>query len=147
MESRECLACGKLFCPRAQNPTQTYCTKKTCQRERRRRWQQFKRDTDPAYVDNQTRAQQAWMERNPDYWRDYRSTHIQYAEDNRTKQLVRNFKNRSGMIAKMDASNPEYAQLNGFYRLIVLPNQLIAKKNAWNVFLSILPAPLLGRHP
>lgn len=29
--------------------------------------------TDPDYRDNQSRSQRAWMDRNPDYWRTYRS--------------------------------------------------------------------------
>ncbi|MCH8618158.1 hypothetical protein [Undibacterium sp. TS12] len=140
MENRACLACGQLFSPRPQNPAQTYCTKKACQQERRRLWQQIKRDTDPDYVDNQARAHQAWLERNPDYWKQYRSAHPQYAEDNRAKQLVRNYKNRSCLIAKMDASNSANSELNGFYQLILLPNQMIAKKNAWTVYLSLLSA-------
>lgn len=37
-------------------------------RERRRQWQRLKLRIDPDYQDNQTRAQQAWTRRNPDYW-------------------------------------------------------------------------------
>ncbi|HTD06802.1 hypothetical protein [Undibacterium sp.] len=147
MEYLECLACGELFQPRPQNPTQTYCTKKACQRERRRRWQQIKRNTDPDYINNQLHAQHAWMARNLGYWRAYRSLHPQYAEGNRAMQLVRNYKNRSSMIAKMDASNSVKAAPTGLYRMILLPHPLIAKKNAWNVFLSLLPEPLLVKHP
>jgi len=139
MEQRECLACGKLFLPRSQNPSQTYCSKKSCQRERRRRWQQLKRETDEDYVDNQARAQQAWSARNPDYWRTYRNQNPQYVDDNRAKQLVRNYQNRVNLIAKMDASKSRQTISSGLYRLILLPSQLIAKKNAWNVFLSLLP--------
>lgn len=139
MEHRECLACGKLFLPRSQNPTQTYCSKKSCQRERRRRWQQLKRETDQDYVDNQARAQQAWSARNPSYWREYRRLNPQYAEDNRAQQLVRNYKNRSDLIAKMDASTSSKTLSSGLYRLILLPSPLIAKKNGWNVYLSLLP--------
>ncbi|HQZ03714.1 MAG TPA: hypothetical protein PKW99_13785 [Thauera sp.] len=29
--------------------------------------------TDPDYRDNQSRSQRAWLDRNPDYWRTYRS--------------------------------------------------------------------------
>jgi hypothetical protein len=29
--------------------------------------------SDPAYRDNQSRSQRAWLDRNPDYWRTYRS--------------------------------------------------------------------------
>ncbi len=136
METRVCLACGKLFLPRPQNPWQAYCSKKACQRERRRLWQQAKRSSDQDYRDNQKHAQRAWRDRNPDYWREYRRLHPQYAQVNRTRQLVRNYKSRAGLIAKMDASNPVFTALTGLYKLIVLPTPLIAKKNAWMVFLS-----------
>jgi len=128
MGHRECLACGKLFLPRSQNPTQTYCSKKTCQRDHRRRWQQLKRESDQDYVDNQARAQQAWSARNPDYWRTYRSQNPQYVDDNRAKQLVRNYQNRANLIAKMDALNSRKALSSGLYRLILLPEPVIAKR-------------------
>lgn len=138
MENRKCLACNKLFQPRPQSPDQTYCSKKTCQRERRRQWQQCKRESDPEYLENQNRAQKAWIERNPDYWRDYRNRHPQYVEENRAKQLIRNFKIRSSVIAKMDASNPGHAIPNGVYRLIALTSPVIAKKNGWTVSLTLI---------
>ena len=40
MEMRRCAACGKAFRPRSQVPDQRYCSALTCQRVRRRRWQQ-----------------------------------------------------------------------------------------------------------
>lgn len=136
MKSRICLACGELFSPRPQNPAQTYCSSKTCQRERRRRWQLAKRECDQDYRDNQKLAQRAWRARNPAYWRKYRRQHPKYVEANRAQQLVRNYKNRTGMIAKMDASGADFSKPAGLYELTILPTQLIAKKNAWIVFLT-----------
>ncbi|GGC83475.1 hypothetical protein [Undibacterium terreum] len=136
METHACPACGKLFLPRPQNPSQAYCSSKGCQQERRRRWQQAKRENDEDYRDNQKRAQQAWKTQNPSYWRDYRRLHPQYAEANRAQQLVRNYKNCSILIAKMDASTQHNSMHAGLYKMVILPGPLIAKKNAWMVFLS-----------
>ena len=102
MENRQWVACGKSFQPRPQVPEQTYCSAPDCQRERRKQWHRQKLQTDPDYQDNQLRAQQAWMQRNPDYWREYRESHPEYAERNRTQQQGRNAKDTAHPIAKMD---------------------------------------------
>ncbi len=138
MENRECLSCGKSFQPRPQNPEQTYCNNPDCQRVRRRRWQKSKRQNDPDYHENQNRAQQTWMERHPDYWRDYRARHPQYTELNRAKQQIRNGENRKGVIAKMDASNSNFPPPSGIYRLIAMSPFKIAKMDAWTVVLTVV---------
>lgn len=133
MESKHCAACGQSFQPRPQNPQQTYCPSRTCQRERRRKWQNFKRKTDPDYQDNQARAQQAWGNRNPNYWREYRETHPEYAERNRAKQCDRNPRPQNASIAKMDASIPTIPLPSGIYRLSLIASDGIAKMDVWTV--------------
>lgn len=59
MKSKRCAACGQAFRPRPQVSQQCYCSAPACQRERRRRWQQAKRQSHPDYHDNQARAQRA----------------------------------------------------------------------------------------
>ena len=108
MEIRQCAACGHVISAASQVPQQCYCAAPACQRERRRRWQQAKRQSDPDYHDNQSRAQRAWRKRNPDYWREYRRDHPQYTERNRTQQRERNDRRREPLIAKMDASTPVF---------------------------------------
>jgi hypothetical protein len=61
----------------------------------------MKRLADPDYAENQLRAQRAWLARNPDYWKTYRSKNLPYSESNRGKQQQRN---RRQSIAKMDAA-------------------------------------------
>ncbi|NMQ29939.1 hypothetical protein E4Q23_20565 [Candidatus Accumulibacter phosphatis] len=75
MEFRQGEACRQLFRRRPQNPDQCFCSAAACQCERRRRWQAAKRQSDPDYRENQKRAQKAWAERHPDYWRAYREQH------------------------------------------------------------------------
>src|SRR6202047_3873761 len=57
MEIRRCAAGGHAFRPRPQVPNQRYCSAAACQRERRRRWQREKRESDADYCENQARAQ------------------------------------------------------------------------------------------
>jgi len=99
------------------NPLQTYCASASCQRERRRRWQQARRQSDPDYRDNQSRAQDAWAARQPDYWCEYRQTHPQYSERNRRLQQERDSRRRERLLAKMDVSTRETPVPTGIYRL------------------------------
>ena len=141
MESVRCAACGKVFRPRPQVPQQCYCAAPACQRERRRLWQQAKRQSDPNYQDNQTRAQRAWRDRNPDYWSEYRRTHPQYSERNRTQQRERNDRRRERLIAKMDVSTPVFPIPSGIYQISHAPSAGIAKMDAWTVQITLLPTP------
>jgi len=117
MQRRRCKACGHTFQPRPQVSEQRYCRRSECQRARRRSWQTAKRESDPDYRDNQLRAQRAWLERNPDYWREYRRTHPNYRERNRLLQRERNHDRTEPVIAKMDASTPELPLTSGIYRI------------------------------
>ena len=67
MSTRRCIACRNRFRLLLQAPDQNLCSAPACQRERRKRRQRLKRATDPAYRDNQARAQKAWLDRHPDY--------------------------------------------------------------------------------
>lgn len=62
MTKLSCIHCGARFLPVPQVPNQTYCSKPDCQKERRRQWQKSKRQSDPDYRDNQSRAQKAWTD-------------------------------------------------------------------------------------
>ena len=84
MEKKQSVTCGELFKPHLHGPHQSYCSAPDCQHERRRQWQRLKLQGDPVYQDNQSRAQQAWSQRNPNYWREYREVHPQYVECNYT---------------------------------------------------------------
>jgi hypothetical protein len=118
MNGKSCKGCGELFQIRAQNPNQTHCSKKSCQSERRRLWQRNKLKTDPDYRENQRNAQQAWQERNKQYWQKYREEHPSYAEQNRISQRRRNNKQNVEAIAKMNMSIPVQFPCSGTYQLI-----------------------------
>ena len=95
MAKQRCAACDCLFEPRRNVPQQRYCSKRACQRTRRRRWQRQKLKADADYRANQAAAQQRWRERHADYWRRYRQIHPEYAERNREQQRERNRRRRS----------------------------------------------------
>lgn len=137
MANKHCAACGQPFQPRPQVPQQSYCAAPDCQRERRRQWQRLKLRTDPDYQDNQTRAQQAWTERHPDYWRKYRASHQEYVQRNRALQQKRKAKAASGAIAKMDASNPLPLLPSGIYHLRLVTDDGLAKMDVWTVEITV----------
>lgn len=138
MESKRCLACGCVFHPRPQNPRQSYCPATPCQRERRRRWQRAKRRKDTDYRENQRSAQQAWLRRHPDYWKQYRATHPESVEKNRLRQRQRRRVAAAGRVAKMDVSAPDFPLASGTYRLIRLAPGRVAKMDAWMIKISLL---------
>ena len=133
MESKQCAGCGKSFHPRSQTPKQNYCSAPECQRERRRRWQQARRQNDPDYQENQARAQTTWVGRHPDYWREYRRTHPEYSERNRNLQQHRDVRRRERLLAKKNASPQETLVPSGIYRLTPVTRDDLAKMDAWMV--------------
>src|SRR5258708_38338102 len=141
MEFPRFVAGGQVFRRRSQIPLKGYCAEPACQRERRRRWQRAKRQSDPDYQDNQARAQRAWQKRNPDYWREYRREHPQYRERNRAQQNERNTGRHDPLYAKTDASAPVFPVPSGIYRIRPMPATRIAKMDAWTVEITLLSAP------
>ena len=109
-------ACRRLFLPNPHVKNHRYCSKKDCQRVRRRHWQRHKMKNDPDYRDNHRDGQQSWVERNRDYWRRYRALHPDYVKRNRLLQRERDRKRRN--LAKMDASEQISPLKPGSYYLI-----------------------------
>lgn len=136
--ARRCLACARLLQLVPQVPDQSYCSSEACQRERRKLWQRDKRQDDSAYQANQAKAQRAWSQRNPDYWKLYREAHPEYAERNRQQQQKRNLERRSGNIAKKNVSPAAPPLASGVYRLSAEGDGLIAKMAAWIVKITLI---------
>jgi len=137
MEGRRCAACSKVFRPRSQVPEQMYCREAPCQRERRRRWQRAKRHSDADYRENQAHAQHAWAEGHPEYWREYRRTHPEYAQINRVAARRR----QAERFAKMDASKAVSPVPSGTYRLVPATAPEFAKMDAWIVEMTLISRP------
>jgi hypothetical protein len=138
MECRRCASCGQVFRPRAQVPQQRYCSLASCQRERRRRWQQSKLKDDADYRANQRQAQRAWAGRRGDYWREYRAKHPDYTDRNRLEQRRRDRGRRSARLAEMDASTPINGVPSGTYRLLAATGGELAKMAAWTVKITVI---------
>lgn len=145
MESRQCAGCGKHFHPRRQSPKQGFCSEAACQKERRKRWQAGKRQSDPDYRENQARAQAKWAKANPSYWSAYRQSHPEYAKRNREQQRERDARRRvTPMLAKSDAWTPETGVPSGIYRLIPVTGEALAKSDAWMVRITEVSRPCVG---
>jgi hypothetical protein len=138
MECRWCASCGQAFRPRAQVPQQRYCSLASCQRERRRRWQQSKLENDADYRANRRQAQRAWADRHGDYWLEYRAKHPDYTDRNRREQRRRDRGRRSAPLAKMDASTAINPIRSGTYRLLAQAAGDLAKKDAWTVEITVI---------
>lgn len=139
MTKLRCVYCGTGFTPVPQVPNQAYCSKPDCQKERRRQWQKNKLQSDPDYRDNQSRAQKAWTDKNPDYWRKYRQGSLDYGnplKDEQDSQLPES-RNKS---VKMDSLNPHQifrvALHDGVFRLRVLAEPDGVKMDVWIVELA-----------
>lgn len=140
MGIKRCLACGDAFPIRPQSPDQSYCSAPECQKQRRKLWQQEKRQTDADYRQNQARAQRNWLDGQPDYWQRYRENHPEYTERNRENQRARSAARRAVSVAKMDASTPSSALMSGIYRLSALQPSGVAKMNSWIVEITVVKA-------
>jgi hypothetical protein len=137
MESKYCVACGQSFLSRPQVPHQTYCSASNCQRTRKQQWQRNKLQVDPDYKENQGRAQKAWHQRNPGYYRQYRTSHPDYAARNRSQQHTRNTKTKPNPIAKRDVSNRLNPLPCGLYQVRSVSGSAIAKMDVWIVELTL----------
>jgi hypothetical protein len=109
-----------------------------CQRERRRRWQRSKLQTDADYRANQVQARRAWADGHGDYWRGYRAKHPEYTDRNRLEQRRRDRRRRAARLAKMDASTPIHPVPSGTYRLLPEADTDLAKKDVWTVKITLI---------
>lgn len=141
---RRCAACGQVFKVLPQVPDQSYCAEPACQRERRKLWQRARRLEDPDYRENQARAQEAWLARNPDYWREYRRRNPEYTRQNRERQRARLQEARDNAPASTNDAELVDLLESGLYRLRLLAIDRFAKMDV--CFLVEL-APVRGEVP
>jgi hypothetical protein len=111
-----------------------------CQKERKRLWQLRKRHEDPDYKDNQNRAQHAWSEANPLYWREYRDAHPGYEQKNRSQQTERNARAEGNLKTDVELPATQLLPKDGLYVLIDESSDDVAKKDAWLVRLTLVSA-------
>jgi hypothetical protein len=123
----------------------SYCSKRECQKERKRLWQKRKSSEDNSYRESKADAQRKWSSAKTGYWKEYRANHPDYVKRNREKQQERNRKRprkraspESGVIAKMDTLTPQNIIPFGRYRLVPLATGVIAKTDALIVEIGIV---------
>ena len=139
--TKQCKACGKSFQPHPKVPGQTYCSSAECQRERRRRWLEEKRQFDADYQGNEPQKIEQWRNEHPDYWKQYRLDNPDYANRNRNLQQTRNQRSRNPMIANV-YELPELSPLaSGRYRLIPVIADVIANEYELIVEITVLSIP------
>jgi len=142
MKKKVCEHCRCTFFPSRSN--QKFCTNQTCRGSRKRQWQSKKVRTDEDYRAAQKEAHARWLEKNPDYYRNYRKRNSTYTRCNQLQQRVRN-RCRRGVrssqfhekIAKMETKRPV---VTGIYQLVAVgpDGNLIAKMDASYVQLTEL---------
>ena len=77
--------CKRLFEPDPRVKNQRYCGEKDCQQARKRKWQKDKLAADPDYKANQRDCQKDWLQRHPNYHKQYRQNHPAYL---RARRLI-----------------------------------------------------------
>ncbi len=130
-----CICCRRTLPANPRCKNLEYCGGKSCQRERKRRWQARKMATDPDYRENQREAFTSWCERNPDYWRLRR-------QEKRRKAACLPASKESGMAngsVKMDTFRHDFRQdfhvNSGDYLLV--PSDV--KMDALKVKIIVIP--------
>ena len=107
MKKKVCEHCRCTFSPNRSN--QKFCMNQTCRRSRKRQWQSKKVRTDEDYRAAQKQAHARWLEKNPDYYRNYRKRNSTYTRRNLLQQRVRNRCSRGVCISRFKpAPIPEF---------------------------------------
>jgi hypothetical protein len=141
-----------LFIP-PRNPQQQFCSRRLCQNARKSNWRRAKHKNDPDYRENQNHACKRWRKKNPDYWKQYRSTHPLYTDNNRQQQKQRKqmlgkkslggsetspFANGTPQFANSDAYPSKNPVKAGTYQLVPVPCPGFANSDALIVEISVI---------
>ena len=145
--SSRCKCCGRRFSQRPQNPDQKYCSRKPCQNARRQRWRRAKRSCDADYRANQYDSQRRWLEKHPEYWRNYRAQHPEYEARNRRLQKDRDRLRRNlvtvtrteAILAKSDACSDKSDEIPVYYELLRAQPDDLAKRYASRLIFRLIP--------
>jgi hypothetical protein len=145
--SHRCRCCGSRLKQRPQNRRQGYCSGEACQKERRRQWRRAKLKADSDYRRNQYDSHQRWLEKHPEYWRDYRERHPEYVERNRELQKARDrikaelgeVSRTGAVLAKSDACPDRSDEISVVYELLPVRSGDLAKSDASRRIFRLIP--------
>ena len=116
--------CQRLFLPNPRVKNQRFCGRAQCRRYSKKQWRRQKMKEDPDYRLNHLDSQKSWLEKNPDYWRRYRSRHPDYVLHNRVLQRERDHKRRVRNLAKMDTLMHKYLVIPDAYPFLAKKDSL-----------------------
>ena len=145
LKIRRCSCCGCYFHPDPRVKNQRFCGKRKCQQARKNKWQRQKIVDDPEYRADKDDSQRSWLDRTPDYWKQYRLNNPDYTERNRQLQRERDSKRRKvseknpadeGNLAKRDALD-SFLDANTMRYLLLPAESNLAKKDA--IMVKIIP--------
>lgn len=104
MNLRRCRYCQCTFRPSKFQPRQEVCSQPDCQRQRRGDYHRSKVATDPEYRDVCRDSARKWREQHPDYWKQYRHSRPAAAEQNRSRQQIRDQRRRLCHLANNNSA-------------------------------------------
>ena len=84
-----CRYCERSFTPKPRAPHQKICSQSECQRQRKSDYHREKLRSDPNYKETCLNAARKWRSAHPDYMGQYRASHANQVERNRTAQRQR----------------------------------------------------------
>ncbi|MFB3302237.1 hypothetical protein [Pseudomonas sp. AMR01] len=93
--------------------------------------------SDSDYRDNQSRNQRAWLDRHPEYWRNYREANPEYGKRNKSRQRSKHDLQQKVDPAKMDVSQVMVLR-PGLYRIEQIPSGEAVCREAWIVDITPL---------
>lgn len=134
-----CVQCGRHFIANPRVKNQRYCGSKECQRARKTLWQREKMRTDTEYQANQRESHRSWRERNPGYWKQYRSGHPEYAMRNRLLQRHRDKRTPHRNLAKMDALGGPFSSVKAGSYYLIAQGENLAKMDALTHKVYLIP--------
>jgi len=119
-----------------QNPrlkgNQCYCSKKECQKVRKRCWANHKYAVDSEYREKNKLSQKKWRQTHhaDQYQKQYRISHPDYDDRNRQLQLSRNKKELTTLVSTISESSSLILQHKGnkVYSISIIENGFSAKR-------------------
>lgn len=105
MPKKRCIICGTWYTPNPRTAkTQKTCSEPVCRKERKRRYDQDWRRSNPGWSSGRRCKVRAWNAEYPDYWRKYRTGHPEYRA--RERERKRKYRVLSAAKQVMIRQNP-----------------------------------------
>jgi hypothetical protein len=141
MIERRCSYCNQQFQPSGWHPKQAVCPHSACQQRRRADSRKQKLATDAEYRQVCRESARKWRGDHPGYWRQYRATHPQSVERNRTQQRQRDQRQRLLDLANSNLALDLKSSAAGVWLLGPVAEDL-ANNNLANAQVLILQRPI-----